>query len=51
VRAQMAQVRAMMASGGYGPGLPTPRKALADHRLLKAGAQLMGVKELGRDVE
>jgi tetratricopeptide (TPR) repeat protein len=51
MRAQMKQVRAMMASGGYSPGLPTPRKALADHKLLKAGARLMGVKELGRDVE
>lgn len=51
VRAQMEQFRAMMVFGGHSRSLPTPRKALADHSLLQAGARLMGVKELGRDVE
>ena len=51
VRAQMAQFQTMSGSRGQGESLPAPRRALAEHTLVKAGARLMGVKELGRDLE
>jgi tetratricopeptide (TPR) repeat protein len=51
MRAHMDQVQMMMNSGQDSRSLATPRQALAQHNLMRASAELMGVKEFGRDVE
>jgi tetratricopeptide (TPR) repeat protein len=54
MRAQMEQYQqyqAMMNSTQNTQSLPTPRQALARHKLMKASAQLMGVKEFGQELE
>jgi tetratricopeptide (TPR) repeat protein len=45
MRAQMEQYQAMM-SGAENRSLPTPGQALMRHKLIKASAYLMGVREL-----
>jgi hypothetical protein len=51
LRAQMEQYEAMMSSTDQGRTLLAPRQVLAKHKLVRASAQLMGVREPGHQFE
>jgi tetratricopeptide (TPR) repeat protein len=51
MRSQIEQYQAMTDSAQNTRSLPTARQALGRHKLMKASAQLMGVKELGQELE